>query len=324
MAMVNTVLGPVASEGLGLTLMHEHLAFGFPGWYGDVTAAPFDRAAALETCGRNIEALKALGVRTIVDPTPNDCGRDPEFQREVAERTGINVIGATGYYYETDGAAAYFKFRGRFGADVGAEIYDMFVREITEGIAGTGIKAGVIKLASSKGAITDYERLFFKAAARAQRETDVPIMTHTQDGTMGPEQAELLIAEGADPRRIVIGHMSDNVDIRYQVRTLAQGVNVAFDRMGMQGRVRDVERVACLVGLIGTGYANRIMLSHDVCINWLGRPMPFAANPSPALADWQVTNIFNKIIPALREGGVSEAQINTIFVDNPRRLFGGE
>src|SRR5690606_26546948 len=156
---------------------------------------------------------------------------------------------------EGEGAPAYFKFRRAFG-DVQQEVYEMMMTEITEGIGGTGIKAGVIKLASSKDRITDYEQVFFRAAARVQRETGVPIITHTQEGTVGPEQAELLIAEGADPNRIMIGHMDGSTDLSYHLRTLRQGGSSGFDRIGLQGMVgmpRDEERLACLIGLIGAG-----------------------------------------------------------------------
>jgi len=185
MGAVNTVCGPVAPEDLGVTLMHEHIVFGYPGWYGDLSLAPFDRRSAVATAVNCLGPLKEYGLKTVVDATPNECGRDPQLLHEVADTAGINIICATGYYYEGEGAPAYFKFRSAF-ADAVAEIYEMFMREITVGIGETGIKAGVIKVASSKGIITDYEKMFFRAAARAQKETGVPIITHTQEGTMGP------------------------------------------------------------------------------------------------------------------------------------------
>ncbi len=91
--------------------------------------------------------------------------------------------------------------------------------EATVGIEGTGIKPGVFKLASSKGSITNYERSFFVAAAKVSSEEGIPIITHTQEGTMGPEQADLLISSGADPKRINIGHMGGNTDIQYHLNT---------------------------------------------------------------------------------------------------------
>ena len=147
----------------------------------------------------------------------------------------------------------------------------MFKKEVTEGIADTGIKAGVFKLASSKNEITDYEMVFFKAAARVSREEGIPIITHTQEGTMGPEQAQLLISEGVDPNRIMIGHMGGSTDLDYHLRTLEQGVYIAFDRFGLQGLVgcpMDDRRIACIAGLISAGYVEKIMLSHDVILHF--------------------------------------------------------
>ncbi|MBC7341035.1 MAG: phosphotriesterase-related protein [Clostridia bacterium] len=315
--MVNTVLGPVSPEDLGITLMHEHIVFGYPGWYGDATLAPPDRQAALKAGIELMQQLKDYGVKTFVDATPNEAGRDPELYREISEKTGVNIICATGFYYEEEGAPAYFKFRSNF-ADIIAEIYEMFVKEITEGIGRTGIRAGVIKLASSKGMITDYEKAFFRAAAKAQKETGVPIITHTQEGTMGPEQADLLLREGADPSRIMIGHMSDNTDIRYHLDVLNQGVYIGFDRMGLQGLVgcpMDRERYACIIGLIGIGYGDKIMISHDTIAHWLGRPFALPEVALPLIAEWHPTHLFKNIIPALRKAGITEEQISSLVSD---------
>jgi len=322
---VQTVTGDITPEQLGVTLIHEHFLFGYPGYAGDLTLGPFRYDEAMETCLAVAERLKQHGVKTVVDATTNDTGRNPEFLRELSERSGLQIICSTGYYYEGEGAPAYFKFRQAFG-DVQQEVYEMMMTEITEGIGGTGIKAGVIKLASSKDRITDYEQVFFRAAARVQRETGVPIITHTQEGTMGPEQAELLIAEGADPNRIMIGHMDGNTDLSYHLRTLRQGVSIGFDRIGLQGMVgmpMDEERLACLIGLIGAGYSDRLLLSHDTIAVWLGRPFQLHDAAAELLANWHPTHLFENFLPLLRQGGVTEEAIQQMLVENPRRLFGG-
>lgn len=326
MNMVNTVCGQVSPEKLGVTLMHEHIVFGYPGWYGDSTIAPYQRNAAVDTAVNALAPLLGFGLKTVVDATPNECGRDPEVCREVADKTGLNIVCATGYYFEAEGAPAYFKFRSTL-ADAGAEIFEMFMREITVGIGKTGIKAGVIKIASSKGMITDYEKMFFRAAARAQKETGVPIITHTQEGTMGPEQVEFLIAEGADPRHIVIGHMSDNTDIRVHLAVTGRGAYSGFDRMGLQGLAgcpMDAQRYPVIIGLIGAGWERQITLSHDSVLTWLGRPLTLPEEAMPLVRDWHPGHVFLNIIPILKKAGVSDEQVNTIMVDNPQRIFGRE
>lgn len=322
--MVNTVLGPVSLDKLGKTLMHEHFFFGYPGYHGN-SLYENDRENLVER-GLEIAAqMKANGVQTVVDATPNECGRDPELLKEIAERAELNIICSTGYYYEGEGAPAYLKFKQGIG-QAEDEIYEMFMGEINDGIGKTGIKPGVIKLASSKDEITPYEQMFFRAAAKVQQETSIAIITHTQEGTMGPEQAELLVSEGANPRQVLIGHMCGNTDINYHVRTLNHGVYIGFDRFGIQGFVgapMDSARVAVLMGLIGSGYTNQLMMSHDTVNIWLGKEPEFPEELAQLVANWNVSHIFENIIPALKRGGVTEKQVDTMLVDNPRNIFIG-
>jgi len=323
MAQINTVLGPIASDQLGKTLIHEHFLFGYPGYQGDITCGPFDRNAAVRAGLEAAEKVKKYGVKTIVDTTPSECGRDPEFLREISQKSGLNIVCAAGYYYEGEGAPAYFKFRQGLG-DINAEIYEMFEKELTEGIGKTGIKAGVIKLASSRDEITPYEKAFFKAAAKISKKMGTPIITHTQEGKQGPEQAELLISEGADPKHIMIGHMGGNTDIDYHLRVLDKGVYIAFDRFGIQGIVGaplDNRRVACVAGLLALGYANKILLSHDSIAYWLGRPLVMPEAVAKLLANWHPTHIFEDIVPMLKNAGVTDKRIDTMFIDNPRSLL---
>lgn len=322
---VNTVTGEVSSDDLGKTLMHEHFVFGYPGYYADFNFGGFDRDEHMRVALDVAERAKGAGVQTIVDATPNDCGRDAEFLKEASERGGINIVCSTGYYYEAEGAPAYFKFRSALG-DAETEIYDMMVHEITQGIGDTGVKAGVIKLATSKDEMTPYEQMFFSAGAKAQRETGVPIITHTQEGTMGPEQAEFLVGAGADPSRIAIGHMDGNTNVAYHIATLAHGVNIAFDRFGVQGIVgapMDEMRTACLIGLLGMGYGDNMLLSHDKVNVWLGRPLHFPDAVQELLKNWHTTHLFDNVVPKLKDAGIPEERIDDIFTGNVRRLFGG-
>jgi len=321
--MVNTVTGPIESDKLGTTLMHEHFLFGYPGFAGDSTFGAFDWDKAMEVCTAAAERAKSHGVVTVVDATPNECGRNPEFLKELSLKTGINIICSTGYYYEGEGAPAYYKFRGAMG-NAQQEIYEMMLKEVTEGIGNTGIKAGVIKLASSKGVITEYEKMFFKAAARVQKETGVVIITHTQEGSMGPEQAELLVSEGADPDKIMIGHMCGNTDIQYPVRVLEKGVKIGFDRFGLQnflGAPKDTHREALALALIGLGYGDKLLFSHDTVNVMLGRPVVFPDGLAETMKNAHIGRIFEVIIPELTEMGATDEQIYRIMVQNPKNLF---
>jgi len=141
---------------------------------------------------------------------------------------------------------------------------------------------------------------------------------------MGPEQADLLISEGADPRRIMIGHIGGNANLQYHTSVLEKGVYIAFDRLGIDFLFPDTLRKACIIGLVGIGYANRIMLSHDYSPYWLSRPFELPDFARGLIANWSYTHVFKNIIPALKEAGVSDDKINAMMVDNPRRLFAGD
>ncbi|WP_347549973.1 phosphotriesterase-related protein [Pseudalkalibacillus hwajinpoensis] len=323
---VETVEGPISVDQMGKTLVHEHFAFGYPGFSGDVSLGAFNFQEALQVGISVAENVMAHGVKTVVDPTPNECGRNPELLKKISSETGLQIICATGYYYEGEGAPPYFKFRQGLGT-AEQDIYEMFIKEIKDGIGATGVKPGVIKLASSKDIITDYELMFFKAAARVHKETGITILTHTQEGTMGPEQANLLIEEGVNPQSIIIGHMCGNTDVAYHIKTLETGVNIGFDRFGIQGLVGapfDKERMVALVGLLNSGYERQIMLSHDTVNYWMGRPPALPEPVEKLMANWQPVYLFEEIIPELKKAGVSDETLNTLFVENPKELFSTE
>ncbi|OFV86649.1 MAG: hypothetical protein A3J75_06095, partial [Acidobacteria bacterium RBG_16_68_9] len=273
---VPTVLGPCRTSDLGVTLMHEHLLVGWPGWDHDTAGRRLGRAETRRLCVDRMLELKELGLSTFVDPCPIDLGRDVELLAEVAQATGIHIICATGFYKEDQGAPTYFKFRSAF-TDVASEMTEIFVKEITEGIGSTGIKAGVIKVATGAHQITAYERLVLTAAARAHKATGAPITTHTDEGTMGREQLGLFAAEGVDLHHVIVGHSCGNADLRYHVDMLDRGAYLGFDRFGLEFLQPDRLRLAALIGLLGIGFGHRLILSHDTVWCWRGRPLELPA-----------------------------------------------
>ncbi|RPJ25261.1 MAG: phosphotriesterase, partial [Planctomycetaceae bacterium] len=199
MKQVQTVLGPVPVDQLGITLMHEHLVIGWPGWVFDPLAR-FDRMRVANLLIERLHELKALGVSTFVDPCPIELGRNPELAAEVAEATGMNIVCATGLYTNRLGIPVYFRQR------TVDEIAEIFTRELTDGIGSSGIRAGLIKCAAGLNEITQHEEKCLRAAGRAHRATGAPILTHTESATMGNEQLDILASEGVDFRRVIIGH----------------------------------------------------------------------------------------------------------------------
>jgi len=236
---------------------------------------------------------------------------------EVAEATKVHVVCATGLYKEDQGAPAYFRFRTQFG-DAVKEMTDVFVRELTEGIGEHRVRAGVIKVATGAHKITPYEQAVLRAAARAHRATGAPITTHTEDGTMGPEQLDILCAEGVPPTAIVVGHSCGSSDVAYHLKMLDRGAYLGFDRLGLDLLHPDRERIAALIGLVGLGFERQIVLSHDTVWCWRGRAPTL---PPQVLSNWEPTHLFKRVLPQLRAAGVAEEKIRTMLVDNPRRYF---
>jgi phosphotriesterase-related protein len=235
----------------------------------------------------------------------------------------MNIICSTGLYYEGGGAPGYWQAKAQLGQDISKLIAELFVREITEGIGTTGIRAGVIKVASSE-TITPYEEAVFKAAVIAQKATGVPIITHTQGPGPGIAQADLFVREGADLSKVMIGHVSNNADITYHQAITDKGLNVGFDQLGLNKGTDEVN-VRNIAELCSLGHADRIMLSQDTVNYWLGRSLVEVAPPqvAAAMSNWKIDHIARNILPALKKAGVTDAQITQMMVDNPRNMFTG-
>jgi phosphotriesterase-related protein len=202
-------------------------------------------------------------------------------------------------------------------------MFELFVSEIVDGIGQSGVKAGLIKVATGPGRISRYEGMALDAAARAQQQTGVPITTHTDRGTMGPEQAARLIAGGAEPAKVIIGHMDGNLSLDYQLAVLAQGVYVSLDRFGAEQPVDDVAREASILSLVGEGYLDRIMIGQDWAPSWFRMPGVTSSAPVALPESRTHDRIFAHTFPSLARAGLSEAQVAALTTDNPRRLFGG-
>jgi len=315
---VQTVTGPAPAADLGTTLIHEHVLVGFPGWELDAKAPPFRRAEAMARAVDQMHELQAEGVRTFVDPCPMDLGRDVEFLAELSQQSGMRIVCTTGAYFEAEGITHTFRQLPE------EEITEIYVKEITEGVGETGIRAGAIKIATGSRVVSPYEKKLVTAAARAAKATGVPLISHTQDASCGHDQIDLVTAQGVAPHRLVVGHSDGTADHWYQRSLAERGAFVGFDRFGISLFISDDVRIQNLLRLADAGHTERILVSHDSIVCWLGRPVPFAQSYDQLLAalpDWRPTTIFRKVIPKLLEGGLSQDQIDTILVDNPRRLF---
>lgn len=313
MKSVQTVLGTCSSEELGTTLMHEHVLVGLPGWQFDSTAPLLNRDEAIGVAVERVQELKSYRVETIVDPCPTDFGRDAEFIREVSQRSGMRIICSAGLF-------ALPPYQSQLDVEHLAEIY---IKEATDGIGRTGVKPGIFKVATQQ-TVTPIEEKNLHAIGKAAKATGLPITTHTDNASQGEKQLDVFEQEGVSPKRVVIGHSDGRADLSYHVGLMERGAFLGFDRWGLEVYIQDKLRLASLIGLVGIGYANQIVLSHDSICCWLGKPLLNPPLDSPLYANWHPTYLFKQIIPRLKDAGVGDEAVRAMLVDNPRRLFQAE
>ena len=301
--------------------MHEHVVIGFPGWEADTLRSGPGRNEIIAVAVDKIQMMQDLGIQSMVDPCPNDLGRDVELSAEVSHRTGFNIVCATGLYHESQGGSAHWSLLQSMGHAV-EPMAELFIHEISNGIGETGIKPGIIKVATGEGVITDYEYSVFEAAAIASCETGTPITTHTDQGTMGQEQQAFLIEKGVPPHRIIIGHSCGSHDHHYHMDILQRGSYLGFDRFGLDILTPDEDRVKSLAALLQKRREKQIVVSHDSVWCTRGEPLPkemLSAIDPDKLFD--PTHFHRNIIPQLLDAGAEQAQIDTMLVENPRRFF---
>jgi phosphotriesterase-related protein len=318
MTQIQTARGPVDSSELGTTLMHEHVfvldtefQLNFPEEWGSEEKRIADAIARLNE-------LKSRGVDTIVDLTVIGLGRYIPRISRIAQQTRLNIVVATGIYTYKD-LPLYFHFRPRPTAHEADQIVEMFVRDITEGIADTGIRAGILKCCTDEPGLTpDVERVL-RCIARAHRQTGVPISTHTHAGLRrGLDQQRIFREEGVDLTRVVIGHSGDTTDLGYLEELIRNGSYIGMDRFGLDMILSFADRVNTVAEMCKRGHAGKMVLSHDAaCFMNL---LPERALPT-MLPNWHFLHIHNDVIPALKKKGVTEEHLRMMLVENPRKIF---
>ncbi len=319
MVRINSTTGAITEAELGRTLMHEHVLAGYPGWFMDTRLPPFRRADALSRTVDAFQQLHGYGIRTVVDPCPTDLGRDVEFVAEISQRSGITLICTTGVYTEAFGIPYTFRH-----LETGA-IEEIYIREIEDGIGATGIRAGLIKIATGDGAVSDYERRMLSAATAAARATGVPLISHTENCSCGHDQIDIVTAGGVPAHRLLVGHCDGRDDHAYQASLAARGAYVGFDRFGLEVFNSDANRMRNLKQMIDAGYRDQVVVSQDKVNCWLGAipGVGTAEDIARMVPNWTMTHLFERIFPELLRMGVSQADLDTLLLDNPRRFFAG-
>jgi phosphotriesterase-related protein len=317
MPTVETTGGPVDVDELGLTLIHEHFRttdeagrFQFPHLYDE--QAEWDAAIA------DAEAVKAHGVKTVVEPSAMFLNRDAAFSKRVADESGLNVVLATGIYtYEHLPQVLYN--RDEDG------IASIFVHDIEQGIQGTPVKPAFIKCAADEPGVTPNIEKIHRAAARASRQTGKPIMAHSRPASgTGLDQMRIFGEEGVNPATVQIAHAGDTDDLDYLERLLETGCWIGMDRYGLDLFLPTEQRNATVLALLERGYADRMFLSQDYCssIDWFPTEVQAYLKASE-VPDWSMTFLFETVIPELKERGMTDEQLDQMMVQNPKRWLAG-
>lgn len=314
---IEGVFGPIDTAELGQTLMHEHITcadwsmrMNFKGRFFD-----FDRVA--EMAAGQFGKAKALGVRTVVDGTPVNLGRDIRLIREVARRTGLNFVASTGFYYQEE---PWLAFRDE------DQIFDLLMGDCTGGISDTDSRPGILKAGVARAGITPLLEKVLRATGRAARETGLSIFCHHDPSIRsGGDILDLFASCGVPAGRVILGHSGDSADLGYLTAMLERGCWLGMDRFGFCDRDLGLEpRADVIAALCARGWGHRLLLSHD-----LAAYLAFWDSWETAQnADWlhleeDYTFIHRRVLPALRERGLGQADLDGLLEDNPRAFFEG-
>jgi phosphotriesterase-related protein len=316
MAQVQTARGPVEADSLGRVLMHEHVFVltaevqqNYPEEWGDEDERVADAV-------RRLRELPAAGINTIVDVTVIGQGRDiPRIKRIAAQVPELNIVVATGIY-TFDAVPLFFWQRPR------EAMTEFFVRDITEGVLDTGVKAGMLKCAVDAKGLTEGVERVLRSVARAHVATGgTPITIHTHAaGQHGPEIVRVLKEEGVDFSRVVLGHSGDAVNNPDYLSEMADtGLTLGMDRFGIDHFATFKQRSDLVAEMCRRGYAGRMVLAHDTCcyIDWFG------PGRLDDLKNWHYLHVSQDVLPYLREHGVPESDIDAMLVTNPARILAG-
>ena len=318
MAGIESVTGPLEAGDLGTTLIHEHLMA-----RDEANSRQFPHLYDLDALhGAAVEAARNAmdrGVKTIGEPTAMLLGRDVRFVERVVKETGLQAIVCTGIY-TYDHLPLFWQSRS---PDVMA---DAFVHDIEQGIQGTDIKAAFLKCAADEPGVNDNVEKIHRACARASLRTGAPIMAHSRPASnTGPRQVEIFLEEGVAPEKIQIAHCGDSDDLGYIEGILEKGVYVGLDRFGIEMYLPMDRRLNTAQALLEKGYEERLFLSADSCasIDWFPEETVEVLMREGAVKDWTITLVHDQVIPALKERGMTDTQLETMMVENPQRWLAG-
>lgn len=299
MGIVQTVKGPVRSEGLGFTYPHEHLVCFPPSIV--MNQDPDYELPSVDRATEELNLFRQAGGRCLVEGTCIDYGRDVRAYKRIADAVDVHIVFTTGF----NKGRLYPNWVIKASAD---ELAGLMMKEIEEGFEDTGLKPGVIKCGGWYNVITEEEQKVTKAAARAHLKTGAPVWIHTEGGTMGLEQLDILEKEGVDLAKVCVGHCDRNADLWYHRKIADRGAYVGYDGPGKVKYYPDSVRVGLIKRMLDLGYGEKLLISGD-----MGRKSYLTSYGGGPGFEY----IIKKFIPRLRDEGLSERDVEQIWVQNP-------
>lgn len=301
--MIRTVLRDMPKEQLGITMAHEHFIV-------DLARVRKDNISKIETIEEVIPEIKLmqdLNVKSAFEVSTIDLGRDVKKLKQISEITGLNIVCSTGFYLH--------QFHPEWLNEATVEqIADIYIKELTEGIDGTDIKAGLIgEIASSPEGFIGNEKKILEAAAVASVKTGAAVSTHTGKNTAF-ETIDTLLKFGVNPKKVIIGHQDLIDDTNYHIELLKRGINIGFDTCGKSAYMPDETRAKNIIKLIEAGYGDHIILSNDI-----SRRTYFTSYGQQGYLA-----VMKIIVPLLKEYGASQQQINKLLIDNPAEIVNND
>jgi len=312
-SFVRTALGDVDAGDIGITYAHEHLVIdgGRP-----VELSPDFLLADVDRLARELADARAAGLRTAIDAMPIDCGRNPAKLAELSLRTGVYLVASTGLHHERFYGPSHWSLRA-----TDDELADLFVADIVDGVDArdysgpivqrTTVRAGLVKVAGSEGGPSSRDARAFRAAAAAHARTGVPILTHCENGTGGPEQLRLLADNGVEARHVALSHVDKVVDRAYHRELFAAGAFVVYDGAFRWGD-RPNGTLQLLEWAVADGHADHLLLGMDAARQ--GYYRAFGGEPG-------LTYLLGQFSGAMDARGINARLRHRFFVDNPARAF---
>jgi phosphotriesterase-related protein len=304
--IIMTVRGPISAGEIGLTLTHEHILVDFIG-ADSINESRWDKAIVGEKVAPYLKQVKDMGCKTFIDATPEYIGRDPLLLQSISKSAGINIITNTGYY----GAGNSNKFLPKHACtETTEQLAERWIAEWTNGIGTTGIKPGFIKIGVTKDSLSELHAKLVHAAARTHLKTGLVIASHTGPALPAFQQIEILKKEGVDPSAFIWVHAQGEKDSSNHLKAAEAGAWVSLDGIN-ENNIEDY--LSMITNMKQNSLLGKVLLSHDA--GWYD---PAKENGGEFRG---FTTLFEKLLPALRNAGFTDDEINQLLVKNPAEAF---